>query len=133
MLATTETRNDQTIAEEIESETKPSKIYWCTNANAELSGFQVWYGEYSPIAGKMHGDLNAQDNCSEVVLADQVQEVHIYKKLSSPNQVVGMAIKFKSYTDIAVDGQVVSVGNTNAVQASVGVTAVNKYVISLPD
>ena len=43
-----------------------------------------------------------------------------------------MAIKFKSYTDIAVDGQVISVGNTLAVAAAPGVTAVNKYIVSLP-
>ena len=71
--------------------------------NQVLSGFQVWYGEYAPIAGVMHGDLEASDNCIEHVLADPVQEVHIYKQVSPP-QVVGLSIKFKSYTDIAVDG-----------------------------
>ena len=43
-----------------------------------------------------------------------------------------MAIKFKSYTDIAVDGQVISVGNTIAAATAPGVTAVNKYIVSLP-
>ena len=79
----------------------------------------------------MHGDLEATDNCNEYVLTDQVQEVHIYKQVSPP-QVVGLAIKFKSYTDISVDGTVISVGNTVAVAAAPGVTAVNKYVVSMP-
>ena len=30
----------------------------------------------------MHGDLDATDNCVENVLADAVQEVHIYKQVS---------------------------------------------------
>lgn len=78
-----ETRNDQTIASEILDETSPSKIYMCS-VNGVLSGVQVWYGEYSPIAGKMHGDLGTSDNCNEYVLADPVEEVHIYKQLSPP-------------------------------------------------
>ena len=96
-----------------------------------LSGFQVWYGEYSPIAGLMHGDLDASDNCNEYSLADAVEEVHVYKQVS-PAKVVGLAIKFKSYTDTAVDGQIISAGNTIAVAAAANVNAVNKYIISLP-
>lgn len=54
------------------------------SVNGVLSGVQVWYGEYSPIAGLMHGDLGASDNCNEYVLADPVEEVHVYKQLSPP-------------------------------------------------
>jgi len=43
-----------------------------------------------------------------------------------------LALKFKSYTDIAVDGQVVSIGNTINVAAAPGVTAVDKYIVTLP-
>ena len=75
----------------------PSMITTCVDSVGNLSGIQVWYRRFRPMAGPAHGDVST--TCTRTPINGSVVEINFFGDLSNVNAPQGVIIRMNDNSD----------------------------------